>query len=77
MDKRELKGLMPLAWVARKYKLPKNWLERESRAGRLPCLIADDKILFDEPNFLRALHRLAEQPNTDRKIKKIILGGCG
>jgi hypothetical protein len=42
------KGLMPLRYAARKYKLQFDWLEREARSGRLSCLIAGDAILFNE-----------------------------
>ena len=48
----KFKGLMPLACAAKKYKLPKKWLEQEAREGKLPCLIADDSVLFDEYSLL-------------------------
>jgi hypothetical protein len=49
------KGLMPLRYAARKYKIPPAWLEREARSGRLACLIAGDAILFDERRLVREL----------------------
>lgn len=60
MNQSVLKGLMPLAWAAKKYKLPKDWLEEEARAGKMPCLIAGDKVLFDEAVLLKALHKMAK-----------------
>ncbi len=61
MNDEKLKGLMPLAWAAKKYKLPVKWLEREARTGQLPCLIADDAILFDENTLLKTLHERARK----------------
>jgi hypothetical protein len=49
------KGLMPLRYAARKYKLPPDWLEQEAKSGRLSCLIAGDVILFNERRLLREL----------------------
>jgi hypothetical protein len=49
------KGLMPLKYAARKYKLPPDWLENEARHGRLSCLLADYQILFDEKKLVREL----------------------
>lgn len=55
------RGLMPLRYAARKYKIPESWLAREARAGRLPCLVADGAVLFDEAALLDALHKQASK----------------
>ena len=55
------RGLMPLRIAARKYKIPASWLEREAKAGRLPCLIADDAVLFDECALITNLRRRARK----------------
>ena len=55
------KGLMPLKYAARKYKLPQDWLENEARSGSLPCLIAGNQILFDEPTLVKKLLKKAKQ----------------
>jgi len=67
MDIKNSNGLMPLKFAAKKYRLPGGWLDREARAGRLPCLIADDSVFFDEAALLKALHRLARKGVDDGK----------
>ncbi len=59
------KGLMPLRNVARKYKLPQDWLAAEARRGSLPCLIAGEQILFDEVTLVKELTKKARQQGED------------
>lgn len=54
-------ALMPLRYAARKYKVPATWLEKEARAGRLPCLIADGVILFDEQKLIDAMKKMVKE----------------
>lgn len=56
-------GLIPLRHAAMKYKISAAWLERETRAGRLPGLIADTTILFDERKLVEALKRRMKENN--------------
>jgi len=49
------KGLMPLKYAARKYKLPPDWLESEAQSGRLSCLIAGTQFFFNEKILVREL----------------------
>lgn len=49
------KGLMPLRYAAKKYKLPPDWLELEARNGGLSCLIAGAQIFFNEGILVREL----------------------
>jgi hypothetical protein len=47
MDTQQTRQLLPLGVTARILHLPAAWLRREAEAGRLPCLCADDRFLFD------------------------------
>jgi hypothetical protein len=55
------KGLMPLKYAARKYKLPPDWLESEARNGSLSCLIAGTQIFFNEKILVRELAKKVEK----------------
>ena len=53
--------LIPINVAAIKYGLPRKWLASEAKAGRLPSLIADGAILFDESVLTSELARRASQ----------------
>jgi hypothetical protein len=55
------RGLMPLKYAARKYKLPPDWLESEARSGSLSCLIAGTQIFFNEKILVRELAKKVEK----------------
>lgn len=65
----ESRGLMPLRNAARKYKIPASWLEREARAGRLSCLIADDAVLFDEATLIKEIRGRVRNEGCDDEKK--------
>jgi hypothetical protein len=62
------KGLMPLKYAARKYKLPSDWLESQARSGKLSSLIAGTQILFEENTLLKELAKAVRKQgaNNDR-----------
>jgi hypothetical protein len=47
--------LLPLNKLADSLGLPAAWLEREADAGRLPCIRAGKRRMFDPEAVLRAL----------------------
>lgn len=61
------KGLMPLKYAARKYKLPPDWLESEAKRGGLSCLIAGTQILFDEKILVRELFKKVGKQTTAKR----------
>lgn len=62
------KGLMPLKYAARKYKLPLDWLESEAQSGGLSCLIAGNQIFFNEKILVCELaEKVAKQNTTEVK----------
>jgi hypothetical protein len=65
------KGLMPLRYAAKKYRLPPDWLEAEARSGGLSCLIADSQILFNEKTLIR---ELAKKVKAEKQSKGKLLG---
>ena len=64
------KSLIPLNIVVRKFKLPRKWLIAEVKAGRLPGLVAENSILFDESILTAELLK-----RTQSQRQKTILGG--
>jgi len=62
-------GLMPLRNVARKYKLPPDWLKAESRRGGLSCLIAGEQILFDEKILIKELTEKVGRIGSNRQLR--------
>jgi len=63
------KNLIPINIVVRKYKLPRKWLIAEVEAGRLPGLIAENSILFDESILTAELLK-----RTQSQRRKTLLG---
>ncbi len=53
--------LQPLGIVARALGVPAGWLRREVDAMRLPCVRADQVILFDVPTVERLLIERAQR----------------
>jgi hypothetical protein len=51
--------LVSLGQLARKLGVTQNWLRQEADAGRLPCLRADKRYLFDLETAKEALARRA------------------
>ena len=39
--------LAPLKTAARIFRVPADWLKAEADAKRIPCLVADDQMLFN------------------------------
>ena len=66
------KGLMPLKYVARKYKLPLDWLESEAQSGGLSCLIAGTQILFNEQTLVRELAQKVEKGTVRKRGESIL-----
>ncbi|TWT41786.1 hypothetical protein RAS1_29090 [Phycisphaerae bacterium RAS1] len=52
---------LPLTIAARRLRVPRAWLEREAKAGRLPHLDADGAILFDIALLREILLRRARE----------------
>jgi len=75
------KNLIPLNIAVRKYKLPRKWLIAEVKAGRLPGLIAENSILFDESILTDELLKRAQGERADngRQSRRTIImsGGEG
>ena len=79
------KGLMPLKYAARKYKLPPDWTGKRDK-GTLPCLIAGSQILFNEEILVKELLLKAKreedakmkikyiEPERQRQLKKLSEG---
>jgi hypothetical protein len=47
--------------MARRLRVPARWLRAEADAGRVPCLKAENAILFDADEVERVLLRRARQ----------------
>ena len=47
--------LLPLGTMAAMVGVTQKWLRREAEAGRIPCLNADGRLLFDEATVQRLL----------------------
>jgi hypothetical protein len=47
--------LLPCNLIARRLRVPVKWLRAECLAGRVPCLIAENKILCDLQSVESAL----------------------
>ena len=54
--------LKSLSGLARELKLPIHWLKAETDAGRIPCLRAGRKRLFNIEAVLKVLAERAAQP---------------
>jgi hypothetical protein len=65
MDDRPL--LFPLSAMARRLFVPARWLRTEAEAGRIPCLRAGSRFLFDpetvEQVVLERARKTAEVPH--------------
>lgn len=48
-------NLLPLAAAARSLRVPRSWLQQETRAGRLPSLICGSRTLVHVPTIARIL----------------------
>ena len=55
--------LQPVGPTARYLRVPVKWLRREAEAGRVPCLRADSRYLFDPKLVERALLQRVRQTN--------------
>jgi len=53
---------VPLNVLARKTLLPAAWIRREADAGRLPCIRAGRRRMFDVAAVLKALTERREGP---------------
>ena len=51
--------LLPLSRAARRLGVSARWLKSEATAGRVPCLRADSRFLFDEAAVTEALRKRA------------------
>lgn len=69
------RGLMPLKYAARKYKLPADWLDSEARSGILSCLIAGTQIFFDEKVLVHELALKVKRGTVNRRAKLQASGG--
>ena len=56
-----LPRLLPLGPMARRLRVPARWLRAEADAGRVPCLKAENAILFDADEVERVLLQRARQ----------------
>ena len=59
MQNEDLEKLYPAEAVARRIGVPAAWLKREARAGRVPCLLAGRRRLFNERAVRAALAQRA------------------
>lgn len=57
------------AATARKLGVPEAWLKREGREGRVPCLRAGRRLLFDVEAVERALSERAENQAQGREAR--------
>ena len=57
--------LVPLGPTARWLRVPAHWLEGEAKAGRVPCLRADKRFLFDPESVERVLLERAQLKGED------------
>ena len=55
--------LLSLARAARRVGVTARWLKAEAKAGRVPCLQADTRYLFDSVALAQALAERAAQAN--------------
>jgi excisionase family DNA binding protein len=51
--------IVPIDELAERLRLSRRWLNREAKAGRIPCLVAGRKRLFNIPAVEAALAKLA------------------
>ena len=54
-------SLLPVGPMARQLRVPVSWLRREAEAGRVPCLKADGRVLFNTKATEQALLERAGQ----------------
>lgn len=59
-----MNDLLSLSGLARHLQLPSEWLRSEALAGRLPCLRAGRRLLFNADAVRRALLRRASEPGS-------------
>lgn len=57
--------LVPLGATARWLRVPAQWLEEEAKAGRVPCLHAGERFLFDPESVERVLLERAQMKGDD------------
>ena len=55
--------LCPLGAAALRLRVPAKWLRREAEAGRIPCLKAGSRLLFDVDHVAGLLRRRARKGN--------------
>jgi hypothetical protein len=60
-----MKDLLTLPRLARHLRLPRDWLQAEALAGRLPCLRVGRKLLFSVPAVEQTL---AERAASEREV---------
>jgi len=61
--------LAPLGAAALRLRVPATWLRREAEAGRIPCLKAGSRLLFDLDHvaeILRQRARRGSRPKASR-----------
>ena len=56
--------LQPIGPTARYLRVPVKWLRAEAEAGRVPCLRADSRFLFDPQFVERALLKRVRQTSS-------------
>lgn len=54
--------LLSLHRAARRLGVTSNWLKQEAVAGRVPCLSAGSRLLFDEATLTESLRQRAASP---------------
>ena len=57
--------LLPVGPMARLLRVPVKWLRQEAEAGRVPCLKADNALLFDPDTVERVLLDRAQRTEGD------------
>lgn len=62
--------LLTLPIMARRLRVPAKWLAREADAGRVPCLRAGNRLLFNEDAVMnRLVERAAETCDTVGQVE--------
>jgi hypothetical protein len=54
-------ALLPLRLMARHLGVSKKWLQCEAESGRVPCLNADGRLLFNQHAVVKAIEERAAQ----------------
>jgi hypothetical protein len=63
--------LLSLARAARRLGVTARWLKAEANAGRVPCLRAGTRYLFDSVAVTQALSKRAARPNAEDHLQGV------